>query len=140
MYFYEGKFQCCLDCKDIKEVENRLNLVMQNALYLKRYREMEYVDFYHLGVFEDRCNDDDGMCEKFLGFFFLELDYVLVSRSEEDLNLVKAELNDTLLHDLEPMNYSTSDVILHWSHGSKNKILSADAAWYLESKYGFGKK
>lgn len=139
MYFYEGKFQCCLDCKDIKEVENRLNLVMQNALYLKRYREMEYVDFYHLGIYDNGCKDEDVLCNEFLGFF-LELDYVLVSQSEKDLDLVRNELNETLEINLEPVNYSTSDVIQYWPQGSKNKILSGDASWYLQSKYGFGKK
>ena len=138
MYFYEGSFHCFLDCKDSKEVMKRLDLVMQNALFLKRYRDMEYIDFYHMYILEEKWKDDEGMFDEFVGFP-LHMDYVLVSQLKVNLDLVKDEMKDALKLYLKPTKWSNFDIIDCSRNGKQDENITKDAAWYLKSKYGFEK-
>ena len=99
---------------------------------------MEYIDFYHMYILEEKWKDDEGMFDEFVGFP-LHMDYVLVSQLKVNLDLVKDEMKDALKLYLKPTKWSNFDIIDCSRNGKQDENITKDAAWYLKSKYGFEK-
>lgn len=109
---------------------------MKDVLFIKRHYSLEYVDFYHLKIFNNRWKDDIGMFDELLGFNIVT-DYVLVSRDNIGIELIKGEINAALRSHLAPISFKITDIIANEPFWDKYKLITEDAKNYLRSKYGF---